>query len=140
MVYCYKYVCIIFSVTSCSMMHEDDMKSTSEVIFSALTAIIRLCQNIVNAKICMNDLEKCSKSIQQLRALCNAANLGNRSLCQSFDDVSSAIGVCYKKFEYVEECSKKMEVLVKHCNKVSEGTQVYVVYFVFLFYTYQYSH
>ena len=99
-----------------------DIKDTSEVVYSALVVIIQLCKNILSAKICMYDLEQCNKNVEQLQALCDAANSGNTPLCPSSDRVKSGMDLCAEKFGYVEKFSKKMEVLVKHCNKISKGT------------------
>ena len=99
----------------------DNTKNSSEIIYAALVFVIQLCRNIMDGKICMNDLEKCQGSTQQLQALCNAANSGNKPLCSSFDQIKNAMDLCSRKFAYVVECKKAVEVVVKHCSKISEG-------------------
>ena len=69
----------------------------------------------------MYDLVKCQKNMDSLQALCNAANSGKAALCSHFDSVKSAMELCFKKFSYVEQYSKKLEVVVKHCSKISKG-------------------
>ena len=99
-----------------------DIKNTSEIVYSALVVIIQLCRNILSAKICMYDLEKCYKNVEQLQALCHAANSGNAPLCPYYNHVKSGMDLCSEKFGYVEKFSKMMEVVVIHCNKISKGT------------------
>ena len=99
-----------------------DIKNTSEIVYSALVVIIQLCKNILNAKICMYDLEKCRRNVEQLQALCNAANSGNSPLCPNSNHVKSAMDLCFEKFGYVEKFSEMMEVVVKYCNMISKGT------------------
>ena len=101
-----------------------DIKNKSEIVFSALIVIIQLCNKIISAKICMYDLEKCLVNVEQLQALCNAANSGSthERLCPKSNDVKSAMELCSKKFDYVEKFSKMIEVVVKYCDKISKGT------------------
>lgn len=111
-------------MTKCSIEQVEDIKPISEVVYSALVVTIQLCNNIISAKVTMSDLTEIGlKYTNQLRALCTAANSGNVLLCPSFDEVTSAMELCVKKFNYAEECSKRMEVVVKHCSKISEGTK-----------------
>ena len=113
----------LFLVKSCSSA--DDISSTSKVVaYSALEIIIQSCNNIISAKICMNDLFICREYTKSLEALCNAANSGNIKFCPKFDDVSIAMDTCIKKFEYAELCSRRMKVVVKYCSTISEGTQI----------------
>ena len=98
-----------------------DIQNTSEIVHSALIVLIQFCKRIVNAKICMYDLEKCERNIDSLRALCNAANSGKAPLCLHFEAVKNAMDLCSKKFLYVEQYSKMMEVVVKYCSKISKG-------------------
>lgn len=70
----------------------------------------------------MNDLEKCHRNAKTLQALCNAANSGgNRSFCPNSEQLTSAMDLCFKKFDYVVLCSKKLEVMVKYCSRISKG-------------------
>lgn len=108
-----------------------DISNTSQIVCSALLVIIKLCKGIRNAKICMYDLEKCHKNIEQLQALCNAANSGNSPLCPDSNHVKSAMEMCSKKFSYVEKFSKMIEVVVKHCSKISKGTLCVCVFILF---------
>ena len=101
-----------------------DIHKKSEIVHSALIVILQLCKNIPNAKICMYDLEKCFKNVEQLEALCNAANSGSGLLCPKFKHVKSAMDLCSEKFVSVEKFSKMIGVVVKYCNKISEGTHV----------------
>ena len=105
------------------MDHTDDVKNTSEIVHSALTLIIELCQSIMNANICMNDLIKYQSGIKSspLQDLCFAVNSGKVCLCPKFSDVDSAMALCAKKFDFVQEYNKKIEVVVKHCSKISQG-------------------
>ena len=114
------HITLFYAVKGCSMVLAD-IKNTSEIVYSALLVIIQLCRNILSAKICMYDLEKCHKNVEQLLALCNAANSGNSPLCPTYNRVRSGMDLCAEKFGYVEKFSKKMEVLVKHCDKISKG-------------------
>ena len=98
-----------------------DINNTSEIVHSALLVIIKLCNNILNAKISMYNLEKCRRNVEQLQALCNAANSGNTPLCKGFNHVKSAMELCSEKFDYVKKFSEMIEVVVKHCNKISKG-------------------
>ena len=78
----------------------------------------------------MYDLEKCGRNVEQLQALCNAANSGITPLCPDSNHVKKAMKICSKKFGYVEKFSKMIEVVVKHCNKISKGI---LCIFVFVF-------
>ena len=111
-------------MTSSAIKQAEDIKNTSEIVYSALFAINQLCNSIINAEITMNELMVCRKYDRQLQALCSAANSGNIHLCPNLDSISSAMNLCFKKFEYVEKCSKMMEVVVKYCDKISKGTYV----------------
>ena len=84
----------------------------------------QLCNSIINAEIIVKDLEVCHKYTKQLQTLCRAANSENTLLCPAFDDVSSAIGLCNEKIDYVQQCSKKMKVVVEYCSKISKGTYI----------------
>ena len=106
------------------MAKADDVRRTSEIVYSALVVIIQLCTNIVNAKICMDSLTKYCKSTQQLQALCNATNSGTVLLCPKFDYVKSSMDLCFKRFDYVLKCKDMMEVVVKHCSKISKGMYI----------------
>ena len=106
----------------CFVGKVDNIKDSSEIVHAALALVVQLCRNIVSEKICMNDLEKCRRSALQLPALCDAANSGNVSLCPSFDQVKNAMELCSKKFTYVMKYRQTMEVVVKHCSKISKGT------------------
>ena len=116
-----KCTVIFYAGKGCSMVLAD-IQNTSEIVYSALLVIIKLCKSILNAKICMYDLEKCRGNVEQLQALCNAANSGNTPLCPKSNHVKSAMELCSEKFDYVEKFSKMIEVVVKHCNKISKGT------------------
>ena len=111
---------VYFAVKSCSMVLAD-IRNISEIVYSALVVLIQFCNSVISAKVCMNDLVKCSKSVEKLEALCNAANSGNAPLCHSFKDVKSAMDLCFRKFDFVMQYTKMMEVVVKHCSKASEG-------------------
>ena len=105
-------------------MRADDIRSTSEIVYSALLVIMQFCTNIMNAKVCMNDLIKYRRSTEQLQALCTAANSGNAPLCPGFDHVKSSMESCFKKFDYVVKYKEIMKVMVKHCSKISKGMHV----------------
>ena len=102
----------------------DNVKDSSEIVYAAMVLVIQLCWNIMSGKICMNDLEKCQRSPLQLQALCKAVNSGNEHLCPSFDQVKSAIDLCSKLYVHAVECKGLVEVVVKHCSKISEGMYV----------------
>ena len=106
------------------MERPDDMRNTSEIVHSVLILIVQLCENIIKANICMNDLMKCLSGTgpSPLQALCLAANSGRAPLCQKFYHVNSAMDLCSKKFDFVQQFNIKLEVVVKHCSKISEGT------------------
>ena len=105
-------------------MRPDDMKNSSEIVHSALILIVKFCEDIMKANICMNDLMKCLRGTEALplQALCQAANSGKAFLCPQFYQVNSAMDLCAKKFDFVQQFNKKMEVVVKHCSKISKGT------------------
>ena len=105
---------MFYAVKGCSMVLAD-IKNISEIVYSALVVINQLCRNILSAKICMYDLEKCQRNVEQLQALCNAANSPNSNR------VKSAMDLCSEKFGYVEKFSKMIEAVVKHCSKISKG-------------------
>lgn len=107
-----------------SIVQKEDIKNESEIVYSALDIITQLCNNIINAKICLNDLSKCFRNADTLQALCIAANSGSISFCPHFNQIKSAMELCFKMFDYVEKCNKMMAVVVKYCNKISKGTQV----------------
>ena len=106
------------------MERPDDMRNTSEIVHSALILIVQLCENIIKANICMNDLMKCLRGTEPspLQTLCLAANSGKASLCPKFYQVNSAMELCCKKFDFVQQFYKKLEVVVKYCSKISKGT------------------
>ena len=106
----------LFVVRSSSAIRED-IKITSAIVHSALGVINEFCNKIIHANICMNDLAKCRKNVKSLQNLCNAAN--------SNVDVKNCMDLCSKKFDYVKNYSEMMEVVAKHCNKISKGTQLY---------------
>jgi len=127
---------MFFVVGSCSLKKVEDIKTTSEIVYSALVFINQLCSNIIIAKVTMNDLMVYHTYAETLRALCNAANSGETFLCPNFDCVTSAMDLCSKKFDYVKLCTKKMEVVIKYCSKISIGmyicTCMYMHIFVFV--------
>ena len=116
--------CVTFAVKSCSVKLIE-IRNISEIVHSALVVFIQFCNNIVNGKVCMNDLAKCHRNVEALQNLCNAVNSEQAPLCQSFNHVKSGMDLCSKKFEYVEKYYKMVEVVVKHCNKISKGTQAF---------------
>ena len=87
---------------------------------------MQFCRNILIAKICMYDLEKSHKNVEQLRALCSAANSGSTPLIRDFNHVKNAMKICTDKFVYAERFSEKMKIVVKYCNKISKGTYINV--------------
>lgn len=115
------------------MVHTDDVTNSSEIVHSVLILIIKLCENIINANICMNDLMKCCKGPEPLplQALCLAANSGKVSVCPDFHHVKSAMELCSKKFVFVQQYSKKIEVVVKYCSKISRGMYICTLLFWF---------
>ena len=117
-------LCNFFAVISCNGM-PDDIRSTSEIVYSAMAGFIQFCHNAINAKICMTDIAKYGNSAL-LKNLCDAANSGKTLLCPSFNQVKGAMDSCFKKCNYVENYCKMMEVVVKHCSKISKGTQFYM--------------
>ena len=100
----------------------NEIQDRSEIAHSALVVIIRFYKNISNAKICMYDLEKFWKNVEQLQALCNAANSGSSPLIPDFNHVKNAMRICSDKFVHAERFSEEMKVVVKYCNKISKGT------------------
>ena len=105
-----------------STVKADDIRSTSEIVYSALVVIIQFCTSILISKICVDDLRKYCRSTKQLWALCNAVNSGTALSCPKFDYVKSSMDLCFKKFDYVLKCKEMMEVVVKHCSEISKGT------------------
>ena len=103
-------------------MIQTDIKNISEIVHSALFIIIQFCNNIINANICMYDLEKCRRNFGKLQTLCDAANSGNTPLCPDSNHVKSAMELCSEKFDYVKKRSEMMVVIVKHCKKISKGS------------------
>lgn len=71
-----------------------------------------------------------------LQSLCIAANSGNTQLCPNFNEIQIAMDLCFQKFDYVEQCSKKMEVVVRHCSVISKGTNAMYNYTFFILYSY----
>ena len=99
-----------------------EIQDRSEIAYSALVVIMQFCKKISNAKICMYDLEKFWKNVEQLQALCNAANSGSSPLISDFNHVKNAMKICLDKFVYAERFSEEIKVVVKYCNKISKGT------------------
>ena len=113
-----------FTGNGCSMVRADDVRSTSEVVYSALIVIMQFCNNIMNAKICKNDLTRYRRSTEQLQALCIGANSGSVPLCPRFDHIKNSMDLCSKKFDYVVKYKEMIEVVVKHCSKICKGMHV----------------
>ena len=67
------------------------------------------------------EVEDYRKQTSKLRAVYEAANIGNTLLVPQFAKVSTAIQVCMKKLATVKEYRSKLVVVVNYCKRISEG-------------------
>ena len=83
--------------------------------------LIKLYEEIKKGKITKKELETYSQQANELQVLYGAANIGSTLLIPQFTEVSSALKVCVKKFNTVEDYRLKLVAMVDYCKHLSKG-------------------
>jgi len=114
-------MCYFIVVIGCSLE-----QCTSEIVLSALHVIRRLCDDLINGNITMDELTMYHNHyMTQLEAICVAANSGVKPACPDYSNVSTGVTLCFQKYDYVMSCCQKLETLVKYCTHISSGKHVF---------------
>ena len=95
----------------------NDIESSSKIAHSALVAFHEWCDNIIDGKITMSELAKYEN--QRIEEYCNAANSGIKQYCPDYSQVSSAVELCHRKFQYIKQCCEKLKTVVEYCSHIS---------------------
>ena len=109
------------TVKSCSIQHPDDLKSTSAIGYTALTEIIKCCDNIINKTITVQELTSYHEKKHHLELICNSVNSGKTKFCPEFSIICTSLDISFCKYTEVKEYLSKMKVLVEYCKPISNG-------------------
>ena len=109
------------TVNSCSLQHQDDLKSASPIGHKALTTIIKCCKSIINETITVQELIIYREKTEELKQICRSANSGNMKFCPEFTNIKASMDLSFRKYTDVEQYLVKMEVVVEYCRPISNG-------------------
>ena len=123
---------LFYEVKGCAMRKQkkvtlkvDDLKEASEIVYAALIELNQLHKHIKSGNITGKEVEEFMHppvdQANDLKILCEAANIGSVQLAPTFTELSSALEICKGKLEVIKEYKLKLFVVVEYCKRVSEG-------------------